>query len=191
VPNLDELVQINGMPAACEVMGCRAVVSPVTRHRLEVQGFIGLSDESLREVGPWLRLTPALCTTIVMIGTALALPALLWVLVPIALFGAVFPRHPFDLIYNVALRRSTGTRALPPNGAPRRFACGMAGLWVGATAAAFTAGVPPVGYALGGVLTAVGLLVSTTHFCIPSLVYRFVTRTQLHDAHRDGYPTTS
>jgi hypothetical protein len=162
-------------------------VSASVRRRLEVQGFSGLSDESLREVGSWLRLTPALCTTIVMIGTALALPALLWVLVPIALFGAVFPRHPFDYIYNIGLRRVTGTRPLPPNGPPRRFACGMAAVWIGATAAAFTAGYAPLGYSLGGVLTAVGLLVSTTHFCIPSLVYRFVTRTQLHEAHQEGH----
>ena len=175
--NLDELVQINGVPAAREVMGPRAAVSSVTRRRLEVQGFIGLSDESLREVGPWLRLTPALCTIIDMIGTAFALPVLLWVLVPIALFGAVFPRHPFDLIYNVALRRFTGTHALPANGAPRRFACGLAGVWIAATAAAFTVGMAPVGYVLGGVLAAVGLLVSTTHYCIPSLVYRVLTGT--------------
>ena len=109
-------------------MGSPAVVSPVTRRRLEIQGFIGLSDESLREVGPWLRFTPALCTGIVMIGTVLALPALLWVLVPIALFGAVFPRHPFDYIYNIGLRRLTGTRPLPANGASAvrlRHGCGV------------------------------------------------------------------
>jgi hypothetical protein len=189
VANLDELVQINGVTAVGELTGFRAAVSSVTRHRLEVQGFTCLSDASLREVGPWLRLTPGLCTTIVMIGTALALPALLWLLVPVALFGAVFPRHPFDLFYNLALRRFTGTSVLPPNGAPRRFACGMAAVWIGATAGAFTAGYSPLGYALGGVLSAVGLLVSTTHFCIPSLIYRFVTRTQIREAPQAGYLT--
>lgn len=186
--NLDEPVQISGVPAVGELMRSRAVVSPVTRRRLEIQGFVGLEDTCLAEVGPWIRLTPGLCTAVIVAGTVLALPAMLWALVPIALFGAVFPRHPFDLFYNLAFRRFTGTAALPPNGAPRRFACGMAAVWIGATAVAFTAGFPPVGYALGGVLSAVGLLVSTTHFCIPSLIYRFVTRTQLDEAHQEGSP---
>ena len=158
-------------------MGSRAVVSPVTRRRLEIQGFVGLEDACLAEVGPWLRLTPGLCTAVIVAGTVLALPALLWALVPIAVFGAVFPRHPFDYIYNYGLRRLTHTRPLPANGTPRRFACGMAAVWIAATALAFTLGVAPIGYAMGGILGAVGLLISTTHFCIPSLVYRVLTGT--------------
>ncbi len=146
-------------------------ISAVMRRRLEIQGFCDLDDAVLSEVEPWLRFTPALCATLMGVGTALALPPLLWALVPVAALGAAFPAHPFDLVYNYGLRRLTGTRPLPPNGAPRRFACGMAAVWLMATAAAFTAGAPVVGYVLGGVLTAVAGLVATTHFCIPSLVY--------------------
>jgi hypothetical protein len=39
-------------------------------------------------------------------------------------------------------------------------------------AAAFSAGHPVVGYVLGGVVTLVALLVSTTDICIPSMIYR-------------------
>ena len=35
----------------------------VTRARLEMQGFVGLGDGRLAEIGPWLRLTPALNAT--------------------------------------------------------------------------------------------------------------------------------
>lgn len=147
-------------------------LSPVIRARLERQGFVGLDDAALSEVEPWLRFSPGVCATLMGLGTALALAPLLWALVPIAALGAVFSVHPFDLVYNYGLRRLTGTRPLPPNGPPRRFACGMASVWLATTAAAFTAGVAPLGYALGGVLTAVALLVSTTHFCIPSLMYQ-------------------
>lgn len=150
-------------------------VSATIRRRLEIQGFVGLDEATLCEVEPWLRFTPAVCAMLMGLGTALALPVLLWALVPIAALGAVFPVHPFDFVYNYGLRRLTGTRPLPSNGPPRRFACGMAAVWLAATAAAFMAGAAPVGYALGGVLTAVAALVSTTHFCIPSLVYRLLT----------------
>jgi len=153
-------------------------LSRVVRQRLAIQGFVGLGDAQLSGVEPWLRFTPGLCTAIVGVGTLLAFPVLLWTLVPLALLGAIFPRHPFDYIYNYGLRRFSGTGPLPTNGAPRRFACGLASVWIAATATAFAVGFAPLGYALGGILCAVGLLVSTTHFCIPSLVYRFLTGTR-------------
>jgi hypothetical protein len=37
--------------------------------------------------------------------------------------------------------------------------------------AAFAADLNVMGYFLGGMLTGVAALVSTTHFCIPSLIY--------------------
>jgi len=146
-------------------------VSPVIRKRLETQGFCDLDDAALAEVEPWLRFTPAVCTTLMGLGTALASAPLLWAMAATAALGAIFPVHPFDLAYNYGLRRLTGTRRLPANGAPRRFACGMATVWLVATGSAFAAGVAPVGYLLGGLLTAVAALVSVTHFCIPSLIY--------------------
>ena len=150
-------------------------LSPRIRRLLEIQGFVDAGDGTLCEVAPWLRFSPALCTLFMGAGTALALPALLWAPVPFAVLGALLPVHPFDLIYNVGLRRITKTPPLPRNGTPRRFACGVGGAWLIATALAFTTGPASLGYALGGVLTAVALLVSTTHICIPSMVYRVLT----------------
>jgi len=151
-------------------------ISAVTRRRLEIQGFTGLDDACLTEAAPWLRFTPAVCAVLMGIGTGLASAPLLFALVPIALLGAVFPVHPFDIAYNYGLRRLTRTRPLPPNGVPRRFACGMAAVWLAGTASAFLGGADVAGYVLGGVLTSVAVLVSTTHFCIPSMVYRLLFR---------------
>ncbi len=149
-----------------------AGISATTRRRLEIQGFVGLDDDLLSEVSPWLRFSPALCTLLMGLGTVLASSLILWAVVPIATLGAVFRVHPFDLFYNYGIRHLTGTRPLPPNGAPRRFACVVAALWLAATAWAFQAGALIVGYILGSVLTLVALIVSTTDFCIPSLIYR-------------------
>jgi hypothetical protein len=49
------------------------------------------------------------------------------------------------------------------------------------TAWAFHAGAMVTGYVLGGLLTLVALLVSTTDICIPSLAYRSIF----------GFPPTS
>jgi hypothetical protein len=145
-----------------------------TRRRLEIQGFVGLDDRTLTETGPWLRLAFALCTVLAAIGTVYASPVFLWILVPIAALAAAFPVHPFDLLYNHGLRHVTGTGPLPKRGAPNRFACGLGAVWLLVTIWAFQSGYMLAGYMLGGALTIVGLLVSTTDICIPSLIYRSI-----------------
>ena len=151
-----------------------ATLSPTTRRRLEIQGFDGIEKRTLAETAPWLRLAFALCTVLAAAGTLLASPAVLWSLVAIAALAAAFPVHPFDLPYNYGLRHLTGTGPLPERGAPNRFACGLGAVWLAATGWAFHAGATVTGYILGGMLTLVGLLVSTTDICIPSLVFRAI-----------------
>jgi hypothetical protein len=142
------------------------------RRRLDIQGYACESDETLAKTQIWLRMSPALCATIAAIGTALASPPVLWGLMIFAALGAVLPFHPFDLIYNFGIRRVTGTPELPRNGPPRRFACGMASVWLLATGGLFYADLNITGYLLGGALVAVAALITVSHICIPSLVYR-------------------
>ena len=147
-------------------------LSATLRHRLDIQGYACVDDATLAQTQLWLRLSPALCAIIAAIGTALASPAILWGLMIFAALGAVLPFHPFDLIYNLGIRHITATPELPRNGAPRRFACGMASVWLLATGALFAAGLAIAGYLLGGALVAVAALITVSHFCIPSLMFR-------------------
>ena len=149
-------------------------LTETTRRRLDIQGFERVDDRALAEVAPWLRLAFGLCAVLAGVGTAMASPTILLLLVPIAGLAALFPVHPFDLIYNHGIRFITRSGPLPRRGAPSRFACGLGAVWLVATAWAFEAGRPLVGYALGGLLTAVAVLVSTTDVCIPSFVFRSV-----------------
>lgn len=151
-----------------------STLTETTRRRLDIQGFEHVDDEALARVAPWLRLAFALCALMSAAGTAMASPMILLLLVPIASLAAMFPVHPFDLIYNYGIRFMTGTPALPRRGAPSRFACGLGAVWLIATAWVFQAGHPIAGYVLGGLLTAVAVLVSITDVCIPSLVYRSI-----------------
>lgn len=151
-------------------------ITPKVRGRLQMQGYACPNEQAFREVVPWTRFSPALCSTIGAVGTVLASPIILGALVPMAALGAVFPVHPFDLIYNHGIRHMIGTEPLPKNGAPRRFACAVATVWLGATAAAFWMEAMIVGYVLGTLFVAVSGLVATTHICIPSMVYRRVFR---------------
>ena len=149
-----------------------ADLSPKTRERLEIQGFVNIDDEALAPIASWLRLAPALCATIAATGTLLASPKILLLLAPVAALGAAFPVHPFDLIYNFGIRIFTGTRELPHRGYPNRFACGLGAVWLVATALLFLAGKNAAGYVFGFTLVGVALLVSTVDICIPSMTYR-------------------
>jgi Domain of unknown function (DUF4395) len=143
----------------------------VVRARLEAQGFRDLDEAALAEIGPWMRWSPVLCAVVMATGTVLASPYVLWALAAVASLGAVFPFHPFDLLYNHVVRHLTRTRPLPRHAPQRRFACGLAAAWLTGTGLAFHQGAMTLGYALGGTLTVVAAIVGTTHFCIPSLVY--------------------
>jgi len=149
-------------------------VTPTVRSRLEAQGFGGLDDAALQELAPWLRWSPALGMLLMTIGVALTSPAVLWALAGTTFLGTLLPFHPFDLLYNYGVRYLTGTGPLPKQRPQRRFACGVATVWLVATGLAFYVGSSTAGFALGIPLILVAALVSVTHFCIPSIIYNTI-----------------
>src|SRR6266700_2740425 len=151
-------------------------VSSAVRRRLEAQGFCDLDEATLNEVGPWLRWSPAFCTLFMAAGVALKSPMVLWALALTAFLGALLPLHPFDLLYNYGARYLTGTRPLPHQGPQRRFACGVATVWLLATGWAFYVDAPLIGYLLGVPLILVAALVSLAPHWIPALIYGFFVR---------------
>ena len=147
-------------------------LSKTTLKRLDIQGFDSVDEKHLTEIAPWLGLTFGICAALAAVGTALASPLILLSLAPFAVLGAILPVHPFDHIYNLGIRRLTGTAKLPPRGAPNRFACGIGSIWMVGTAWLFQSGMTTAGYIVGGTLVAVATLVATTDICIPSMTYR-------------------
>jgi hypothetical protein len=152
----------------------RQTLTPRTARLLDIQGFDTVDMQELAPVAPWLRLAFGLCALLGGLGTVLASPTILLGLALIAALAAASPVHPFDFIYNYGIRHLTGTGPLPRRGVPTRLGCGMGAVLLLVTAWMFSAGHVVVGYALGGVLTFVVLLVSTTDICIPSMIYRSI-----------------
>ena len=163
-----------------------ANISPSTRRRLDIQGFSGFDEPTFADIAPWLRFAMALCTLLGATGTVLASPLFLWSLAPIALWGAASPVHPFDHLYNLTLRHLTNTAPLPKRGAPNRFACALGAIMLILTGWAFSNGATVTGYVLGGLLTLVGFLVSTTDICIPSLIFRMMFGFPPGSGNKDG-----
>jgi Domain of unknown function (DUF4395) len=138
------------------------------RRRLEVQGFLGLSDRDLREIGPWLRFTPT-CNLLVTIGaTALgSVPALVALALAMTV-GIVRRTHPFDDLYNFVIRPVTGTRRLPASGGRRRIVFAVGAVWLASTAVAFAGGHVRLGYVLGFLMAAFIAPLATIQLCLLS-----------------------
>jgi hypothetical protein len=149
-------------------------VSPTVRSRLEAQGFCGLDDKTLAELGPWMRWTYARGTLITLIGVVLTSPVVLWVLAAVTSVGIFLPFHPFDLLYNYGMRYLTRTGPFPASGPQRHFVFVVATVWLITTGWAFHIDADVVGITLGVLLILVGGLASTTNFCIPSFIYNTV-----------------
>lgn len=149
----------------------RYTVSTTIRRWIEMQGVSGFDDAVLAELRPLLRLAPAVCSTLIAVATLLALPILFWALMPLGVICAVTGTHPVNLLYNLVLRHLFGTRRVPRSGAPMRFACLLAALWMGSTSIAFLVSAPLLGYALGAALVLATGVAATTSFCLGCFIY--------------------
>jgi Domain of unknown function (DUF4395) len=134
---------------------------------LATQGYC-LSPEESRHLRLGLRLSTALCLVLGGTGLALESAALLFALSGIGLVAGFTRRHPFDLIWNHALRRAFGAPAVPPSPPRRRHAFKLATAWLLAIAVLFAAGASTAALALGVALLAACSVVTVANFCIPS-----------------------
>ena len=146
-----------------------------TRKLLELQGFYDVADNDLEQVDFGLRVSPAICLTLVAIATVLGSANMLWALLPLAIMGGTLSSHPFDVVYNHGLRHWIKGPRLPRYPAPRHFACLLASVFIVAEALSFQFGAALAGQVIGGVLTATALVPVATGFCVPSFLYRLVT----------------
>ena len=139
-----------------------------THRRLEVQGYKGLSEEAIHEIGSWFQFTPALNTALLAVGILTGSRNVLLLLAFLMGIGSIFAFHPFDILYNRIIRRFTRTRALPPSGEQRRFVFSIEGLLIIATTWLFTTGRYGTAFTIGCVLLALLLSLTLFNMCIVS-----------------------
>ena len=145
-------------------------ISTTVRERIQAQGFCGLNDATYAQINYPLRLSPGIMMVWVAVGTVLASAQILWALVPFTALGAILTGHPFDVLYNHGLRYLLGSPELPRYGARRRFAFAVATTMVSVAAGAFQAGVPLLGYVVGGAIVASTCLQVITGICGPAVL---------------------
>lgn len=136
-----------------------------------MQGYIKQTDAELSELAFGNRFAYRLCTTIVIIGVVSSSIPVLSAMLIVAFFGIILPYHPFDYIYNHLLAERMSKPKLPRRSKQLKFACTIATIWIASTIFLFYTGYALAAFVVGSLLIGVALLVSTTDYCIPSLIY--------------------
>ncbi|MBI1175882.1 DUF4395 family protein [bacterium] len=145
------------------------------RWKLQLQGFNGLSDGEVTTLSWALKVAPAFCVVWVSIGGWFESPFIVGTLIPFAFLGAVLPWHPFDVPYQWFFRRWINGPAIPSYGAPRRFACAVATVWLGAIVLAMLMAHAVVADLLIGLFVVTAMMPVLFDFCVPSFIYQIST----------------
>lgn len=152
-----------------------ARLSIFTKTNLNKQGFGTLDDEAKSRYALPLRFTPAVGTTLVVVGLALQSPIWLGSMALVALSGALLPSGmPIDLVYNLGVRHLFRVPPLPPTPKPRQFSYLLSTVFLAGSAVSFYYGLSVLGFILGGLVVIGGTMLTTTLWCLGSWYYRLI-----------------
>ena len=145
------------------------------RENLTTQGYC-LSDRERRELAVGLRFSTGLCLALVLVALALRSAPMVFALCGVGLVAGFTARHPFDYVWNHAVRQAFGAPPLPPSPARRRDAFKVATIWLALVGAMLAAGAVTAGLILGGMLAAACAAVTALNLCLPSEVFAWWER---------------
>jgi hypothetical protein len=145
------------------------------RGNLTTQGYC-LSDDERRRLAAGLRFSTGLCLSLVVVALALQSAVMVFALSSIGLVASFAARHPFDHIWNHAVRHLVGGPVLPPSPRRRRDAFKVATVWLAVLGTLLAAGATTVALVLGGLLVAACATVTATNLCLPSETFAWLER---------------
>lgn len=150
------------------------------RGNLSTQGYC-LNDAERRELWLGLRFSTGLCLALVITALVLQSAALVFVLWGIGLVASFSARHPFDHIWNHAVRHVAGGPQVPPNPPRRRDSFKVATAWLLVVGTLLAAGASTAALILGGLLVAACATLTVTNLCLPSEMFAWWERRSTND----------
>jgi len=152
-----------------------ARLSAFTKNNLNKQGFGKLDEEAKSRYALPLRFTPAVGTTLIVIGLALQSPIWLGSMALVAFSGALLPSGMLiDLVYNLGVRHLFRAPRLPPTPKPRQFSYLLSTVFLAGSASSFYYGLPVLGFILGGTVVIGSTILTTSLWCLGSWWYRLI-----------------
>jgi hypothetical protein len=148
---------------------------------LTTQGYC-LSESERRKLRLGLRFPTGACLALVITGVALESVPILLAASAIGLIAGFARRHPFDLVWNHAVRHALRMPALPPNPPRRRHAFKIAAGWLATLTGLFAAGLTTAGVVLGVAMIAACGAVTLFNLCLPSVAFSLWERLRHREA---------
>ena len=145
------------------------------RGNLTAQSYC-LSDAERRELAVGLRFSTGLCLSLVVVALARESPAMVFALSAIGVVAGFTARHPFDHLWNYAVRRVIGGPSLPPNPTRRRHAFTIATARLSVVGTLLTTRATTAGLVLAGLPVAACATVTSTNLCLPSETFAWWAR---------------
>ena len=175
------LAPISARSASCKTNSERtlkmAKLSAFAEINLNSQGFEKLDKDAKARIAWPLRFTPAVGTTLIVIGLIFQSPMWLGSMALVALSGALLPDAMIiDLVYNFSVRHLVHAPALPSTPRPRQFSYLLSTVLLSGSAVSFHYGLSVLGLVLGGLVVAGGTILTTTLWCLGSWYYRMIFR---------------
>jgi len=155
-----------------------------TRANLTTQGYC-LTDDERRALAVGLRFSTGVCLSLAVIALGLESAPMIFVLSGVGALAGFTSRHPFDYLWNHAVRRLLAGPMLPPNPTRRRHAFKIATAWLLVVGTLLAAGATVIALALGGLLVAACATVTAANLCLPSEALAWRER---HTARKDVIP---
>jgi len=154
-----------------------ATLTASAETNLNNQGFEKLDKDAKALIAWPLRFTPAVATTLIVIGLIFQSPIWLGSMALVALSGALLPDAMIiDLVYNFSVRHLVHAPALPSTPRPRQFSYLLSSVLLSGSAVSFYYGLSVLGLVLGGLVVAGGTVLTTTLWCLGSWYYRMIFR---------------
>jgi hypothetical protein len=154
----------------------KRILPGVRLRRLRAQGFTTQNDQLLTDMAFGIRFAYRVCVIVLLVAISLKSTALFTSMLGIAFLGIVLPNHPFDYVYNYALKGLLNKPGIPMRPSQLKFACMIATAWLGAVVYLMTSGYKTAALSLAAILAAIALLPSTIDLCIPSTIYKVIFR---------------
>lgn len=142
---------------------------------LATQGYC-LAEPERRALGLGLRFSTGACLALTIGALVVGSPIVFAGLASIGAVAGFSPRHPFDHVWNHAVRHLAGAPELPLSPPRRRHAFKVATAMMLAIAALLALGASTAALVVGGLLVAACTAVTATNLCLPSVALSLLER---------------
>jgi len=140
------------------------------------QGYSRNSVYEYRNINLLVRWTPLMCASFGAVGLIIQSPIYFIVLGCFTFIGALSSTSFFDYIYKFTIQKFSKRNAMPPQGKPRRFGCGIGAVMYLLSGTGFYIHNFYLAFIPGVMIVSLAAIAALTQWCFASTLYNLIFR---------------